>query len=306
MLCNTKSCAFIVFSDTQKQFLMITYSACMPHDDHQVTSSIIISVYKDDDALALILRSLENQTKKDFNIIVSEDGNSETIKSCLQHFSNSQLSIKHLSQKDDGFRKNIALNRAIISATSDHLIFIDGDCIPHNTFIESHQQFNSPGLACTGRRLELGQKFSNDLRSGRIALRRLTNPVNYLLNIPALIQDKAKNIESGIYSKRLSTLITNRPIRLLGCNFSCNKNDLVKINGFNEEYLSPGIGEDSDIDWRLIKSGVTIKNVKFSAIQYHLHHPRSYTVSEKNIALFNSAKLSDTYTCKHGLRHTDN
>ncbi len=118
-----------------------------------------------------------------------------------------------------------------------------------------------------------------------------------------LLLDKAKNIESGIYSNFLQLFTANDETRLLGCNFSCNKKDLININGFNEEYLAAGTGEDSDINWRLVKYGVKIKKVKFSAIQYHLYHPRSYGISENNIALFEKTKKSNSYTCTEGLVH---
>lgn len=40
-------------------------------------ASVIISVYKNVDALRLVLDSLRYQTEKDFEIIISEDGNSD-------------------------------------------------------------------------------------------------------------------------------------------------------------------------------------------------------------------------------------
>jgi len=272
----------------------------------KLKSSIIISVYDDCSALRLILDSLHQQTTNDFEIIISEDGESEQIKKFIEDYDKSSFHIQHLTQKDSGFRKNIALNRAISTANTDHIIFIDGDCVPHTGFIAAHQLFSGPGIACTGRRLELGTKISTKLRTGQIDVSYLTNRFFYLLHMPALQLDKAKNIESGIYSKWLHKLTKDKEIRLLGCNFSCDKKDLIKINGFNEDYLSPGIGEDSDIDWRLIRSGVTIKNVKFSAIQYHLYHPRSYVVSKKNTELFEEMKQSDAYVCNHGINQSGN
>ena len=265
-------------------------------------SSIIISVYNDCTALQLILDSLHHQSSNDFEIIISEDGESELIKECINNYSDSPIHIRHLTQEDSGFRKNIALNRAISITDADHIIFIDGDCIPHTEFIAAHHLCSGHGIACTGRRLELGASISNKLRSRHINLSYLTNPLLYLLHMLPLQRDNAKNIESGMHSKWLHKLTRDKEIRLLGCNFSCNKQDLLKINGFNEDYLSPGIGEDSDIDWRLIKSGVVIKNVKFSAIQYHLNHPRSYVVSKENTELFEQTKRSNTYTCDHGIR----
>lgn len=272
----------------------------MKTDSNNLRSSIIISVYTDHVALNLILESLKRQTSSSFEIIVSEDGESDDIKNCISRF-NADIPIKHLSQEDRGFRKNIALNRAIKASTADHLIFIDGDCLPHTEFIAAHQVFSQSGFACTGRRLELGEKISANLRSGKRNFSSLTSRLMYILNIFSLQLDKAKNVESGIYSKTLFSLTGNREIRLLGCNFSCNKHDLIKINGFNEDYHAPGIGEDSDIDWRLTKSGVTIKNVKFSAIQYHLYHPRLYAPSKENEEIFKKTKKLNLLFCKNGL-----
>lgn len=264
-------------------------------------STIIISVYKDHVALALILDSLLKQSVNNFEVIVSEDGEYEAIKTCINDYQKSGLQLSHLTQEDSGFRKNIALNRAIKASNSDHLIFIDGDCVPHTAFVEAHQSYSGEGVTCTGRRLELGDKISHKLRNRTLSLSRLTNMLSYLLLSFTLYRDKAKNLESGIFSKTLSSLTINRKIRILGCNFSSNKNDLIKINGFNEDYLAPGIGEDSDIDWRLSKAGVTIKNVKFSAIQYHLYHPRAYGLSEENVKIFEATRRSANYACSNGL-----
>ena len=268
-------------------------------------STIIISVYKDHVALALILDSLLKQSVNNFEIIVSEDGEYEPIKNCIKDYQESGLQLFHLTQKDSGFRKNIALNRAIRASNTDHLIFIDGDCVPHTYFIEAHQSCSREGITCTGRRLELGESISNKLRDRSLNLCRLTSMPSYLLGSFALYRDNAKNLESGIFSKILSRLTADKEIRILGCNFSSHKHDLVKINGFNEDYLAPGIGEDSDIDWRLLKAGITIKNVKFSAIQYHLYHPRMYGVSEENTELFEKTRHSDDYRCTHGLNNLE-
>ena len=273
---------------------------------NKLLSTVIISVYKDDVALGLILKSLLAQSVSKFEVIVSEGGESDEIKHCVDRFKSKDILLLHLTQEDKGFRKNIALNRAIKASNTEHLIFIDGDCIPHPSFVEAHQSCTRHGVTCTGRRLELGKAISDNLRTQKIDLSYLTNRMQYLLHCYALQRDDAKNIESGIFSKTLQKLSEDREIRVLGCNFSSNKQDLIKINGFNEDYLAPGIGEDSDIDWRLLKSGVKIRNVKFSAIQYHLYHPRAYSTSTENMAIFEKTKQSNDYTCRHGLENITN
>ncbi|HEY0634939.1 MAG TPA: glycosyltransferase [Gammaproteobacteria bacterium] len=262
-------------------------------------ATIIISIYKDVEALDLILHALSLQTCRDFEILVSEDGEDPSVAAYMAgHISSS---VQHLTQPDIGFRKNRALNRAILAARSDNLIFIDGDCVPHPAFIESHLKVVKPGVTATGRRVELGPDFSTRLRKHQLELADFVRPMNYLRSIPALKRDGTKNYEYGLHYPLLQWLSEKRTIRLVGCNLSIHRDDLLKINGFNEEYQSPGIGEDSDIDWRLQMAGVTIRNVKFSAVQYHLYHPRSYTVSDRNMQLLRESQQTGRYICTHGI-----
>jgi len=50
-----------------------------------------------------------------------------------------------------------------------------------------------------------------------------------------------------------------------------SKSDLIAINGFDEDYIAPGGGEDSDIEWRLQALG----SVQF----YSMKHGLSYITS---------------------------
>jgi len=268
-------------------------------------SSVIVSVYKDDVALRHILISLNRQTVSNFEIIVSEDCQSDSIKKCLNGFIgsgyDSGIPIQHLIQEDIGFRKNRALNRALCSANADHLIFIDGDCVPHPEFVNAHQRYANRGVASSGRRVEVGERISARLRADHDCFKRFSNNFYYLLSIIPLIQDRSKNIECGLYSRFLQSLTKNRKTRLLGCNFSCNKRDLIDINGFNEDYIFPGTGEDTDVDWRLRRIGVELVNIKFSAIQYHLHHARTYNKSADNQKILKRTKQLDQYVCRNGI-----
>ena len=49
------------------------------------------------------------------------------------------------------------------------------------------------------------------------------------------------------------------------------KNDLLMVDGYDQAYTGWG-REDTDICIRLINAGLKKKFLKFSAVQYHLHH----------------------------------
>ena len=67
------------------------------------------------------------------------------------------------------------------------MILIDGDCIPHTNFVEANQKFKSEGIACTGRRVELGPIYSEKIRKGNISLAELNQPVNYIKNLIIIV-----------------------------------------------------------------------------------------------------------------------
>ena len=87
--------------------------------------SIIIAVYKDIEALKLIIEALKDQDHPDLEVVVAEDNND--IKMAEYISSITDLDVKHTTQEDIGIRKARSQNNAILNSTGDYLIFIDGD-----------------------------------------------------------------------------------------------------------------------------------------------------------------------------------
>ena len=55
------------------------------------------------------------------------------------------------------------------------------------------------------------------------------------------------------------------------CNLSAWKQDLLAVNGFDEDYTGWGM-EDSDLVLRLIRNGIYHKDARFAAAVYHIWH----------------------------------
>ena len=271
-------------------------------------ASIIVSVYKDTKALGLILKSLLNQTVNDFEIIISEDGNSKEMKQFMTQYSNHN-SIIHLTQDDVGWRKNTALNRAVKQASNEYLIFIDGDIIPFSNFIEMHLKLASKNQILCGKRSELGKGFSTKLRNNALSAAILEK--FYILFLPFLIFDKARHIEEGIKLKLNSflekILNSKKRIMLIGCNFSCFKSDLKKINGFDEDYITPSVGEDIDLMWRFKHFNIQLKSIRYLANVFHLWHPRNWGKEQrlKNDQIMNEKMGKKEFFCKNGLEKVE-
>jgi len=256
----------------------------------KIDASLIISVYKNINALKLILKSLEIQSFTNFEIIIAEDNDSEEMSDFVSTYKvNSNLKITHIKQKDDGFRKNIALNKSIALTQSDYIIFIDGDCVLHKHFIKEHFENRTPNKFLVGRRVMLSEKLTT----------KLYNTLDLeLLNILNLYLSRSKRVEEGFY---LPFLETSKHIGICGSNWSVAKQDLIDINGFDEDYSKPGFGEDTDIEKRLQLKGLTFKKVKNKAIQYHLHHTVNYNDTNEMMNLMNMKLKNGNFYCQNGI-----
>jgi len=86
-----------------------------------------------------------------------------------------------------------------------------------------------------------------------------------------------------------------------GCNFSCFKAAMLAINGFDEDYVRPAVGEDIDLVWRFKGLGYRIVSVKHLAVQYHLYHTESWSSQEENQKLLRQKQASRQYRCLNGI-----
>lgn len=266
-----------------------------------VDASVIISFYNKIDYLKLVLAGFEIQTYKNFEIIIADDGSEEKIVKEIESIaSDYPFRIKHNWQEDKGFRKNKILNQAILASESDYLIFIDGDCVPHSHFVEGHIEYKSSGVALTGRRVNLSQRITNLLTPQKI--KDGFPEKNFHLLIEDGLFGKSFDVEKGLYfeSKFLRNLFNRKSRGLLGCNFSLHKKNILDINGFDERYEAPSIGEDSDVQFRLGLNGVKVKSLNHIAVQYHLYHKLQERL-QKNLDLFEEVKNSKLAFTKYGL-----
>ena len=140
-----------------------------------VKCSVIISYYKNLDALELILSALRAQSAVgQFEVIVSEDDDSPSTVSFLHGFSSgSPYEIKHVSQEDKNFRKCMALNQSLKIAEGELIVFLDGDCIPHRRLVGQYLKNMAPKMVLVGRRVDLSKRLSEKiLRSKKLKTQR--------------------------------------------------------------------------------------------------------------------------------------
>lgn len=257
--------------------------------------SLIIAVYKRADFLELVLSSIEKQTFRDVEVIIAEDDQSSIINDLvLRRKLTCPFPIKHVTQRDKGFRKNRILNKAVLTSEGEQLIFIDGDCVLHRKFVEEHANRLKPNTCLFGRRAMLSRRLTEELlRDGNI--NRLSFSYIFLSN--------TKHLEDGIY---LPWLHSKRNAGVKGCNFSLSRDLFYRINGFDEDFEQPIGGEDDDIERRLRQIDAQFTCTKFKTVQYHLFHGGregrgKYLKTEEGQTFVEKKGKEGLAFCKNGL-----
>ena len=261
-------------------------------------ATLIISFFNNFPFLKLVLGGLERQTVKDFEIIIADDGSNEECKrKIMEYDKNSTLNIKHQWHKDEGWQKNRILNQAIVASKTNYLVFIDGDCIPHRAFIEEHISNRKIKTALAGRRVNLSEEVSSMLNYENVKDGYLEKRL-FPIMVWGSIRGRGNRIENGIYFKStiIRKIINKKERGILGSNFSLFKKDIVNINGFDERYRSPAVGEDTDIEYRLRNNGILIKSIKHLSIQYHLFHEKLYRTNKNLEILKHTMEKKIVYT----------
>lgn len=265
-------------------------------------ATLIISVYDNTRFLKCVLDSLMFQTDKRFEVIISEDAEHAEMKDFIQSYKHN-WPVYHLTQPDYGWQKNRALNRASVSANTNHLIFIDGDCVLHPRFVEFHIKMFHEDYVLAGKRIKLDSETSGLLLDNKL---KVTDIQKYILKNYFLIKKQgAAFIEEGLFlnpNSILGKLAGFRKMdKLKGCNMSFSKKALYAINGFDEDYTLPAVGEDADLAWRFGGLGFKLKSLRNLAVQYHLYHAESWTDQSVNLRLMQEKQEKQQYVCMNGL-----
>lgn len=264
--------------------------------------SIIVAVYKDVEALSLIIKALQKQTYKNFEVVVVEDGNSVEMKEFITSIKD--LEVKHTTQEDLGVRKARSQNNGLLASSGEYLIFIDGDCIPYSNFIEGHVYLSAPKTALSGRRVNIPISLVPEIRDGTLSISDIEN--NFWKYAFWLFKKEVRYKQGVFLDPKgwLYNFVSKRDVSssILGCNFSCFKKDMVDINGFDESYGETAIPDDMDWDWRFKASGVKLKSCKNVANMFHLDHKiHDRGDATPFLKIMNDRKDAGKYVCEEGL-----
>ena len=95
--------------------------------------SVVISVYNKERYIADTLQSVLDQTFEDFEVIIVNDGSSDTSSSIIETFSDQRITM--ITQDNQG--ASHARNQGILKAAGTFIALLDGDDIWDAAFLES-------------------------------------------------------------------------------------------------------------------------------------------------------------------------
>ncbi|MQP24099.1 glycosyltransferase [Flavobacterium sp. LMO8] len=241
--------------------------------------SVIITTYNSEDWLRKVLIGYSVQTETDFELVIADDGSTIKTQQIIESFSSKfKYPILHVWQEDNGFRKSEILNKAILKATADYLLFTDGDCIPRENFVKAHLKHQQKGYFLSGGYFKLPLHLSTFISENDIINQNCFS-IKWLVSNGLNFSFKVSKLSKNKYFASFMNWVTTTKKTFNGHNSSVFKEDLLAINGFNQDMHYGGL--DREVGERLFNLGILAKQIRYDAICLHLHHERGYADQEK-------------------------
>jgi glycosyltransferase involved in cell wall biosynthesis len=256
-------------------------------------TSLIITTYNWPAALDLTLASVARQAAMPDEVLVADDGSAPATAELVAGWAGRlPVPVRHLWQEDLGFRLARSRNRAIAAATGEYLVLVDGDMTLHPKFIADHRRAARPGAFVQGWRVYAGPQTGSHMLANR------------LLDCSPLAPDLRRR-HRLLRLPPLAWLIHARahrsPRKIQGCNQGYWREDLLRVNGFDERMTQWG-GEDDELGARLFNAGVRRRDLRFAAVAVHLHHPaRGGPGPNPNYRTLAETRREGRLRCEHGI-----
>ena len=260
-----------------------------------MTTTLLITSYYWPEALEVVLMSIENLTLMPDEIIIADDGSTRETEILIKKWQERlKTPIIHSWQEDLGFRAAASRNRAIAKATGELIIMIDGDLVLHPNFIKDHIAHAKPNQFTIGTRVLLKEEYSKKLIAEK--------NINFAVGSKSILANYKNTINNTLLSKIISYKTTSDK-QVRSCNMACFKSDLIKVNGFNEDFIGWG-REDTELVVRLLNAKITRKNIKFNANVLHIFHKEnSKKMLPTNDLILENVVKEKLTRCENGLNN---
>ncbi|HJU27420.1 MAG TPA: glycosyltransferase family 2 protein, partial [Rhodanobacteraceae bacterium] len=197
--------------------------------------SLLVTTYNWKEALRLVLASAAAQSRLPDEIVVADDGSrSDTAAMLKEQARGFPVPLRHVWQEDQGFRAARSRNLGIAASRGDYIVLIDGDMLLHRHFIADHEAFAREGFFLQGGRLRASPAETARLFAG--GKPRFSPWLDG--EFDSRHDFKRRNALRCTWLARLRA----RPGsgRIMSCNMSFWRDDLLRVNGFDEQMVGYG------------------------------------------------------------------
>jgi len=191
--------------------------------------SIVIPTYNRKETLKTTLISLNDQTIKDFEVIVADDGSTDGTEQAVKALALS-YPVKHVWQRNSG--RSAARNMGLEKAAGEIILFIDDHIVSDKRLIEEHVKYHD--------------KYCVEVVRGRVEF------IEKAQDAPKMTEyvDERRFKAPGYEQQPFRIFITN--------NISVKKRALMSVFGFDEDFREYGL-QDAEMGYRLKEAGCIFK-----------------------------------------------
>jgi GT2 family glycosyltransferase len=264
--------------------------------------SVIVSTYEWPEALDAVLRGFASQSDPTFEVVVADDGSSNSTEATVDRWRRVFGSrLAHEWQADEGFRLARVRNLGAAAARADHLVFVDGDCIPRRHFVAAIRRALLPGWFLASTRVQLGRRLSKAVLHDRLPIETWSGP--------RLLARARGNIR-GL--RHLTPRDRRRPWKpelpdfwpdgnAYGFCTAVRRADFEAVNGFDLRFIGWG-EQDVDLAVRLKRHGLRCGYAGPRATLLHLWHESHMPVDRPTWWLLQETIESDRVDAVEGIR----
>jgi glycosyltransferase involved in cell wall biosynthesis len=264
--------------------------------------SVILSTYNQPRWLEKALWGYTCQTNRDFELVIADDGSGPETRALIDRFrSETWLRPVHVWHEDRGFRKTEILNRAILVAGGEYIIFSDGDCIPRDDFVATHVRLARPRHYLAGTLVRLSRELSERIDKDAIVSGRFAD-LEWLGEQGFQAGRQVTKLARRPWLNAVSDVLSNVRPTFDGGNASTWREGLIAVNGFDHE-MKYGL-EDRSLGARLTHIGYRPRRIRHRAIVLHLDHARPYATPEgirRNEEIFSRIRRNREVRVRVGL-----
>jgi GT2 family glycosyltransferase len=262
--------------------------------------SVIVDTYEWPDALQAVLLALADQSDREFDVVVADDGSGPETAAVAAAWK-AHLRVTHVRQDDEGYRLARVRNLGALEAAGDYLVFLNSDTVPRRNFVRAMRAAAAlPGWFLAGKRLLLSRELTERVLADQVPIHRWSLP-HWLLHHEHVRPLRALTLRDRRRPGREGLPEFVPHADGYGFLFGVSRADFERVNGYDARFAGWG-GEDVDMAVRLRRAGLHCGWAGPQSTLLHIWHETRTPPSRPNNALLAETEATDRVEALEGLR----